>query len=198
MSTLVGHALAATVASSAGAGGDQRAWWRITAFAILAAVLPDLDIVVFLTLEPLGMIPHRGISHSVLFAIASSSALTLIASRPPGLARKRIWVVLFAAALSHPALDYLMGAGPPVPFFAPFSERGLLSPLRLLPTAYYGRAAGAYFTTPFWTVNSVAALLEIVIFLPPVLAIRSKSVVTRALAPAIVLCGLALTLRLYR
>jgi inner membrane protein len=198
MSTLVGHALAATLATSAGGDRPPRRG-LLVALAVVTALLPDLDIVVFLALRPLGMVPHRGASHTLLFALASATLMTLLSWRSLRLPAGRVWCVLAIAAASHPLLDYLMGAGPPVPFFAPLSERGFLFPWRVLPVAYYGKTVGAYGSAAFWALNALAAGLELVIFLPLVVLTRRTSAArTKVLAVALALGGVALTLRLYR
>lgn len=197
MSTLVGHALAGTLATAA--GGDRiRNRRALTAVAIAAALLPDLDIVVFLLLRPAGMAPHRGFSHTLLFALGASAILALLAARPLRAPPWRLWGVLALAALSHPVLDYLMGAGPPVPFLAPLVERGWLLPVRLLPIAYYGRTASAYLQPAFWLLNLMAAVIEVAIFAPlVVVALGRPRARTRLLALAICAGALVVSLQVY-
>jgi hypothetical protein len=111
----------------------------------------------------------------------------------------RLCWVFALAAVSHPLLDCLMGAGPPVQFFAPLSDRGYLFPWRVLPMAFYGKTAGAYLGARFWALNALAAGLEVMIFCPLILfAGRASPARTKALALAVALSGLALTIRLYR
>lgn len=197
MSTLVGHALAGTLATVAGADRipNRRA---LTGLAIATALLPDLDIVVFLLLRPAGMAPHRGASHTVLFALVASAVLALLAARPLRAPPWRLWGVLVLAALSHPVLDYLMGAGPPVPFLAPLTERGWLFPVRLLPIAYYGKTAAAYLQPGFWLLNLMAAAIEVAIFMPLVVVVLARPRPrTRLLALAVCACALAVSLQVY-
>jgi len=199
MSTLVGHALAATLATSAAGREQVPRRGLLIALAVMTAILPDLDIVFFLALRPVGMVPHRGFSHTLLFAAASATIMTLLASRMVRIPVSRLGWVFALAAVSHPLLDYLMGAGPPVHFFVPLSDRGYLFPWRVLPIAFYGKTAGAYLGARFWALNALAAGLEIVIFSPLVLfTTRSSPARTKALALAVAICGVALTIRLYR
>jgi inner membrane protein len=199
MSTVVGHALAATLATTVAAGERPPRRRALVAVAIGTALLPDLDIVVFLALRPIGMVPHRGSSHSLLFAIAIATIVTLVAFRPLRLPMARLWCVLALAAASHPLLDYLMGAGPPVQFFAPFFDRGYLFPWRVLPSAFYGKTVAAYGSVTFWALNALAAGLEAVIFLPLIaLSSRSSPGRSKALALALTVSGVAMTLRLYQ
>jgi inner membrane protein len=198
MSTLVGHALAATLATST--AGREAAPRRglLVAVAVATAMLPDLDIVFFLALRPVGMVPHRGFSHTLLFAAASATVIALLTARVLRMSFGRVWLVLILAAASHPLLDYLMGAGPPVQLFAPFSERGYLCPWRVLPTAFYGKSWGAYGSASFFTLNAVAAGLEVVIFAPLILtSVRSTPARAKWLALVVALAGIAITRRLY-
>ena len=100
--------------------------------------------------------------------------------------------------MSHLALDYLMGAGPPVRPFAPFDERGWLAPVRLLPIAYYATAAGGLRNPAFWGLNAVAAALRIAIVAPAlVLLAPAARARTRALAATLIVTGVATAFVLY-
>lgn len=95
---------------------------RLAAACIAAAVLPDLDVVSFSFgvkyAETLG---HRGLSHSLVFALGVASLAFLAA---PILKAKR--TIAFAAVLfsvlSHILLDAMTTGGLGVAFFWPFDE----------------------------------------------------------------------------
>ncbi len=198
MSTFVGHSLAGTlIGSVAGQACDERQRRLLILFSVITAVLPDFDIVIFLVFQP-QMVPHRGFSHTLLFALLSSGILTLVASRFMQMRLARLWSVLFLAALSHLLLDYLMGAGAPVPLFWPFLDLGFICPYKLVPVAYYGKVARAYFSFPFWALNGLAIALEIIIFVPMIVIARSgTSLRIRLLAAVVILAGLLLTVKIY-
>jgi membrane-bound metal-dependent hydrolase YbcI (DUF457 family) len=199
VSTLVGHALAATLATSTAGGERVPRRGLLVSLAIVVALLPDLDVAIFLALRPAGMVPHRGVSHTLLFALASATVMTLLASRWLGGPSVRLWCVFLLAAASHPLLDYLMGAGPAVPFFAPVWDRGYLFPRPMLPIAYYGKATRAFADPSFWALNALAAGLEVVTLGPLVLLTRrALPGRTRLLAVAVSLAGVLLTMGLYR
>jgi inner membrane protein len=160
MASLVGHLLGAGAAWAAARRVAPRhvprsAWWY-TATAGLA-IAPDLDVVIPVLFGQ--HVHHRGATHSILFAATAGLVTALIGwsvlkasgfgPRPLSGLRTvglgsfgALWAALFACALTHPLLDYLMACGPPVPFLWPWSERGWLSPLQLIPTAYYATSAG--------------------------------------------------------
>jgi inner membrane protein len=196
MSTFVGHAFAAAVVVSTSRGSlPARPYSAVTALAIAAAVLPDID--VFLVTQS-GVVAHRELTHSLLFATISAAALTVVARALVDTAGLRLFLVMFLAGASHLLLDFLMGAGPPVRPFAPFDDRGFLAPVRLLPIAYYAKTADGYRWVAFWIGNGVAAALEVAILAPPLLvtnpAWRSR---TRALAAALSLAAVGASLALY-
>ena len=110
--------------------GPKRIPPRLTAFAVIAAVLPDLDVAGFAFgvryAEALG---HRGLSHSLVFALAVA-ALAFCAA--PLLRAKRLtaFCVILFAVLSHIALDAATTGGLGVAFFWPFEETRHFLPFR--------------------------------------------------------------------
>lgn len=90
--------------------------------AAACAALPDIDV--------LGapLIAHRGITHSLMFAVAAAALTTALWFH----GRRRVLVVLSAALLSHSFLDALSSYSVGVAFLAPFSDvryRFLWTPL---------------------------------------------------------------------
>ncbi len=167
MSSIIGHMLGGAVAAKTAAGEistQQRR--RFYVLAALVSVLPDLDVVVFMLLRPLEMTPHRGASHSLLFAALSALLLTLLCARFFSMTRVRLFACILAAYCSHLVLDYLMGSGPEVPFFWPFSVQGYLSPLQLVPTAYYGLSVDALMAVMLAPATYAGIALELAIFVP--------------------------------
>lgn len=167
------------------------------AVAVAAALLPDADVLVLAALGP-SSVAHRGLSHGLPFAIASAAALTLVARRLARAPAGRVFAVLLLAGLSHLALDFLMGAGPPVRPFAPFDDRGFLAPARLLPIAYYAKTTAGYGSLAFWKLNALAAALEALILAPAlVVASGEWHTRTRALAATLSVASMAATFALY-
>jgi membrane-bound metal-dependent hydrolase YbcI (DUF457 family) len=167
VSSLVGHALGGMVAAKAAVGNiapEQRR--RFYLLMGLVSLIPDLDVVVFLLFKPLAMTPHRGASHSLLFAATTALVLTFLCARMFSFSRGRLFGCFLAAYGSHLALDYLMGRGPEIHFFWPFSEPGYLSPVQLVPTAFYGLSAGAIVDVLLSWATYVGISLELVIFVP--------------------------------
>ena len=199
MSTFVGHALVASlVTTTAGRNLDSRERKFLIILGALIAQIPDLDIIIYVALKPLGMVPHRGFSHSLIFALLFSGAAGRICSRWIKIGFQRLWTVLFIVGVSHLFLDYLMGAGPPVPFFFPYQVDGYLFPIRLLPIAYYGKSAAAYLSSSFWLLNGIAAVLEILIFIPLIAATRKELTrQTRLLGLILTVISIIITFKIY-
>jgi inner membrane protein len=102
----------------------------------VCSVLPDLDVVGFRFGVPYGhMLGHRGLSHSIVFALLLSACLAWllpVAVQTPPTPRMRL--VLFGflclSTLSHGLLDALTSGGLGVAFFAPFDNRRYFFPWR--------------------------------------------------------------------
>ena len=141
----------------------------------ILAYIPDLDVVLVWILGDSGA--HRGFTHSILFAGILAVAGTLGYA-----ATVRSWrkvsasatLVLFAACLVHPALDILMGCGPPVALFAPFSSTAYLAPMKFVPTAYFATSPLGILRLLVFRPSVQGALLEVWILLPLFLATRPR------------------------
>jgi hypothetical protein len=86
----------------------------------------------------------------------------------------KLFVIFSFSILSHLALDYLMGAGPPIQPFAPFSYRGFLSPIKVVPCAFYSKSVTGLFQLLFYPPALIGYCLEMLIFLPIILLLRKN------------------------
>jgi inner membrane protein len=117
----------------------------VVALAVLAAA-PDLDVVAFrlgIPYEhPLG---HRGLSHSLFFAlVVALASLPLCRRVLPG--RGRLGAALvFAAVASHGLLDAFTDAGLGVGLFIPFDDGRYFAPWRPILTSPL--SVGAFFSS---------------------------------------------------
>jgi len=139
VSSVLGHGLAGLVAYQA----LQRparlpgGVWGV-GLALGLSLLPDLDVLGMMGWP--GLFNHRGFSHSPLFLAGACTALALALCRGRWQRLPRLWAGLLAVALAHPLLDYLVGRGPGVPWLWPWDQTGFLSPVEVLPGAYYARS----------------------------------------------------------
>jgi len=111
----------AVVGAAVVACGLPRPRAVLVVLGAVLAVVPDLDVVGLAfgwgLDHPLG---HRGLSHSLVMAIALAGLATLAVPARPAERRWRVWLVLALAAASHGLLDALTNGGRGVAFFAPF------------------------------------------------------------------------------
>ncbi len=103
-------------------------------FWTVAAVLPmvaDLDVAAFWFGVPYGaMLGHRGLSHSLCFALAAALVTAAISHRSLGIPFADWWGFLFLVAASHGLLDAFTNGGAGVAFFAPLDASRYFFPWR--------------------------------------------------------------------
>jgi inner membrane protein len=143
MPTFVGHSL---VALSLGASLPRTSLGRAMplsawlAFLVLVSLLPDLDVLMLRWLPYAHPLSHRGLSHSLFFALVAAGCLTLACSLV-GLVQGRIrtlipvWLLLAAAMSSHGLLDACTDGGLGIALFSPLTFERYFFPLRPLPVA---------------------------------------------------------------
>lgn len=83
---------------------------------------PDLDVIGFRFGIPYEhMLGHRGISHSLAFALTASALAAGVAARVWRLHFGLLWAYFFLCLASHGLLDMLTSGGLGIALFAPFS-----------------------------------------------------------------------------
>jgi inner membrane protein len=122
------HAVAAIALGKAYASRPMPArFWILSA---ACAIAPDFDVMCTrLGIAYTDMLGHRGLTHSLLFAILLSALITLLAFRKPpeGISKGALFIFFFLATASHGILDAMVEGTLGVAFFAPFSaERHFL------------------------------------------------------------------------
>ncbi len=110
--------------------GERAVSKRLLGAGIVASVLPDLDVLAFNFGVPYWtQYGHRGISHSLVFALLIA-LIGLASARRLQSTRGRAFAFLFVATASHGALDALTNGGLGVLFLWPFSGERLFWPVR--------------------------------------------------------------------
>jgi inner membrane protein len=132
MPSIFTHGFAALALGKASTGERREArFWVLTG---LCAVLPDADAVSFyFGVERGSMFGHRGITHSLLFALLLAFLVVLVAfSKTPRFSKKwwALVVYFFVVTASHGLLDALTDGGSGVAFFAPFDAGRYFFPWR--------------------------------------------------------------------
>ena len=131
MASVPSHAAFALAlgACLAPAGLTRRA---LTAGAALA-VLPDIDAVGYwLGVPTRALLGHRGLTHSLAFALSIGLGTAWLLTRRgvPAAGRVRIALYLALAMVSHGLLDASTDGGQGIAFFAPFSSARYFLPFR--------------------------------------------------------------------
>lgn len=112
--------------------GPTRVPPALTAAACVASALPDIDSVGFAFGIPYGNpLGHRGLTHSLFFALVLAAACVPLASRLNA-SRVAVFAVVFASAASHGLLDAMTTGGLGVAFLAPFSNERFFLPWRVI------------------------------------------------------------------
>jgi inner membrane protein len=94
-------------------------------------VVPDLDVIGFsLGIRYNSMFGHRGFTHSIFFAVALATFVTLAFFNASSQNRILVFCFLFFSTLSHPILDAMTNGGSGVGFFAPLSSERYFFPFR--------------------------------------------------------------------
>lgn len=134
MPTIFSHAIFSSALGAAYASEPMP-----TRFWILAAtcsVLPDLDVIAFwLGISYRSVWGHRGLTHSLLFAVLLGGVIAFVAfgrEEMTAMNRSRASLAVFfgLATLSHPVLDSLTSGGLGVAVFAPFENSRYFFPWR--------------------------------------------------------------------
>ena len=131
MPTIVTHGFFAALLGKSFAAGQMPA--RFWLLSPLCSILPDADVLGF----PLGIsydnvLGHRGLSHSLVFALVLSLIVSFLALPrvPRRWTRFLLFCYFFVVTLSHGILDAMTDGGLGVAFFAPFDDTRYFFPFR--------------------------------------------------------------------
>ena len=105
-------------------------FWVLTA---TCAILPDIDVIGFaIGIRYNSLFGHRGLTHSIVFAVFTGVMVGSMAFRNQNIGIKtRVLILYFSlVTLSHPLLDSLTNGGLGVALLAPFSGKRYFAPWR--------------------------------------------------------------------
>lgn len=111
---------------------------KIIVIGVLCSILPDIDVLSFsLGIPYEDMWGHRGISHSITFAVLLSLLISFSISK----SKQRFFAIaafLFMSTMSHSILDAMTTGGSGVAFFAPFDNTRYFLPWRMIKVSPIG------------------------------------------------------------
>ena len=126
MATLLSHPLI-PVACWIGLG-SERVSRRLVLVAVVASLVPDIDVIGFFVGVPYGHpLGHRGFSHSLLFALLLAGTVAQAAEWLRTSKSMAFWT-LFGSTASHGVLDALTDGGMGIGFLIPFSTERFFFP----------------------------------------------------------------------
>ena len=107
---------------------------RVVFLGIASSIMPDIDVLAFKYGIPYESLwGHRGITHSIFFAVLWSLALVFIFHGKSKSKNKRnLFIFYFLATASHAILDSFTTGGAGVAFFAPFDNERYFAPWRVI------------------------------------------------------------------
>jgi len=111
---------------------------RLLLAGVVASVLPDLDVVAFRFGIPYAAaFGHRGISHSVLFAV-SVACIGACMAKWLNSTSSRTFFFLFFATISHGVLDAFTTGGLGIAFLWPWSDARFFAPVQVIKVSPFG------------------------------------------------------------
>ena len=131
MPTIVTHGIVAVLLGKSFATG--RMPMRFWALSVLCSVLPDADVLGFRYGISYGdMLGHRGLSHSLVFALVLSLVVPFLAlpRLPQRWTSFLVFSYFFIVTASHGILDAMTDGGLGIAFFAPFDDTRYFLPFR--------------------------------------------------------------------
>lgn len=131
MPTAISHSLVAVVFGKIFSKSTGVKFWMLSIFC---AIIPDIDVIMFSFGIPYEhMYGHRGISHSIFFALLVSLIVVLMGFREIKRNSKLWWSFVFyffLIGLSHDILDAMTSGGLGIGFFIPFDSTRYFFPFR--------------------------------------------------------------------
>lgn len=132
MASIFSHGFAAAAIGTCFA--EKKHLSRFLILGVLCAILPDADVIAFKFGIPYEhILGHRGISHSLAFAVVWGMLLAWL-TKPSGASNPNVWIVWAAyfaiCTASHGMLDAITNGGRGVAFFAPFDNSRYFFPWR--------------------------------------------------------------------
>jgi inner membrane protein len=131
MPTIATHGFVAALLGGTSAAGRMPA--RFWFLSMLCSIVPDADVLGFrLGISYEDMLGHRGLSHSLVFALVLSSIVTFLAFPrvPQRWTRLLLFLYFFTVTASHGILDAMTDGGLGIAFFAPFDNTRYFFPFR--------------------------------------------------------------------
>ena len=180
MPSIFSHAIFASAVGSAYTAEPMAMPMRYWVLTAACAMLPDVDAIGFaFGVRYDSMLGHRGLTHSIAFALLVGLAVGMFAfgKRPTGPGKLQLVLYFALVTLSHPLLDAMTNGGLGVALFAPFSAERYFFPLRPIEVSPLGM--------DFFSARGLEVLASEVVWVwLPALLIYVAAKMYRKLSPA--------------
>lgn len=116
---------------------------KVFLIGVVSSMLPDIDVISWrFGVHGLDMLGHRGLTHSIFFAIFWAVVLVFIFHRSD-LAKnlKVLFLYYFICTASHGIIDGMTNGGDGIAYFAPFSSARYHLPWNMIQVSPLGAAA---------------------------------------------------------
>jgi len=111
---------------------------KVILIGMVSAALPDIDVMSnYFGIFGLDQLGHRGVTHSLFFAIIWSFVLLIIFHRK-NQAKRVLFFFYFICTASHGIIDGLTNGGDGIAYFAPFSSYRTHLPFELIEVSPLG------------------------------------------------------------
>ena len=130
MASAFSHAI---VALAMGKAFENKALsWRELFLGALCSVVPDFDVIgLYIGIQYGDVWGHRGLTHSIMFAVLLAASLVAVRYRGKDLlAMTGLFLYFFLCTMSHGVLDAMTNGGLGVAFFSPFDTTRYFFPVR--------------------------------------------------------------------
>lgn len=107
---------------------------RLLLAGVVVSIVPDADVYLQMVTSSIG---HRGLTHTLLFALLCAAFATLIA-HPLQTRRLTAFWFIATATVSHGLLDAFTTGGAGIPFFWPLSAERYFMPWRMIEVSPMG------------------------------------------------------------
>lgn len=173
------HAFAAFALGKASGVKRSVRFWLLS---LLCAVVPDVDVLSFyFGVERGSMFSHRGITHSLTFALLLALLVVWLGFKEIKPFTKRWWkfaVYFFIVTASHGLLDALTNGGSGVAFFAPFDSGRYFFPWRPIEVSPIGlgffsrRGMESFWSEFVWVWIPASVVVAIIVLYRRIKAIK--------------------------
>jgi len=115
---------------------------KVLSLGVLSSVIPDIDVLAYKFGIFEGILAHRGLTHSPLFALFWASFLTLLFHFSAGRRKElRFGLYYFICIVSHGLIDGFTDGGDGICYFLPFSAERYFFPWQVIQVSPIGVAA---------------------------------------------------------